>query len=265
MEHSEIRQVILIGAGKVATHLALHLKVSKLNLMQVWSRTHESALILAAKADVPWCTDLRDLFPGADLYMIAVPDRVLPEILAKLTLPRDRFIVHTAGGSSMDLLQSATERPGVFYPVQTFTMERTVNFRNIPVCLEAKNEEDLKLLQTFARHFSRQIYAMDSEKRKMVHLAAVFANNFTNYLYQVSADILQKENLSFDLMKPLILETAAKIQNCQPHQVQTGPAVRNDRDVIAGHRELLKQEKQYEELYTFLTEGILKMYGNRNT
>ncbi|HNS18459.1 MAG TPA: DUF2520 domain-containing protein [Bacteroidales bacterium] len=264
MKHSEIRQVVLIGAGNVATHLALHLMNSERKLVQIWSRTSESAAALASKVNVPWCTSLQELFPDADLYMIAVPDRVLPEILVRLTLPRDRFIVHTAGGLSIELLQKATERPGVFYPVQTFTKERPLNFRSIPVCIEARKADDLKLLKAFAGCFSGKIYSLDSEKRKSVHLAAVFANNFTNYLYQVSYDLLQRENLPFDLLRPLIRETAMKIQQCEPQAAQTGPAVRNDRTVIAEHLELLKRDKQYDELYAFLTERILEMQGNLN-
>ncbi len=263
MKHSEIRQVVLIGAGNVATHLALHLKTNGPYLVQIWSRTSKSARILASRVDVPFCTGLRDLAGGADLYIIAVPDQALPDILAEMTLPRDRFIVHTSGGSSMDVLHTASERCGVFYPVQTFTKERPVNFRSIPVCIEAGNAADLALLKAFAQCFSRKIYLLDSEKRKKVHLAAVFANNFTNYLYQVSEDILRQENLPFDLLRPLIRETAMKIQHSEPSSVQTGPAVRNDRDVISGDLELLKPLERYGELYAFLTQRILEMYGNQ--
>lgn len=260
MKHTHIRQVVIIGAGNVATHMAYHLKVSKLQLIQIWSRTEVSARTLATRVNVPFITDLKDLLHGADLYILALPDHVLPEILPQLKLKHNPFIVHTAGGSSMDLLRGASERYGVFYPLQSFSLGRPVNFRSIPVCIEANSPGDLGLLKAFALHFSRKIYCMDSEKRKSVHLAAVFANNFTNYLYQVSADLLQRENLPFDLMKPLIRETAMKVQHCAPHLAQTGPAVRNDRTVIEEQLKRLGKDPEYVQLYSLLTQYILDSF-----
>ena len=264
MKHSEIRHVILIGAGNVATHLAYHLESSKLKLVQIWSRTESSARTLGEKVQTPFTTSLDSIFPDADLYILALPDHVLPKILPELPLQRDRFIVHTAGGSDMDILATASDRYGVFYPLQTCTREHPVRFRSVPFCLEANTPGDLAMLKDFAHHFSSKIYVMDSEKRKTVHLAAVFANNFTNYLYQVSEDILLKENLPFKLLQPLIRETAMKVQHYPPRSVQTGPAIRHDNAVLSEHLEHLGKDTKYGRLYSFLTQCILETYDNNS-
>lgn len=264
MKHTEIRHVILIGAGNVATHLAYHLRNSKLKLVQIWSRTEASARRLGEKVETPFTTSLGDLFPDADLYILALPDHVIPQILTELPLQHDRFIVHTAGGSAMEILRIASGRYGVFYPLQTCTREHPVRFRGVPFCLEANTPGDLALLKDFAHHFSSNIYVMDSEKRKTVHLAAVFANNFTNYLYQVSEEILQKEKLPFELLKPLIRETAMKVQHYPPRSVQTGPAIREDNAVLSEHIERLGKDTNYGRLYSFLTQCILDTYANNS-
>lgn len=264
MKHTQISHVVLIGAGNVATRLACHLSNSKLNVVQIWSRTESSARTLGEKVQTPFTTRLDSIFPDADLYILALPDHAFPKILTRLNLPRDRFIVHTAGGSDMDILATASDRYGVFYPLQTCTREHPVRFRSVPFCLEANTPGDLALLKDFTLHFSRRIYTMDSEKRKTAHLAAVFANNFTNYLYQVSEEILQKENLPFELLKPLIRETAMKVQHYPPRSVQTGPAIRQDNAVLAEHLERLGRDTRNGRLYSFLSQCILETYARNS-
>ena len=264
MKHTDIMRVVLVGAGNVGTHLAYHLRSSRVKLVQIWSRTEVSARTLGERVEVPFTTTLDDLSADADLYIVAVPDHALPEILSLLSLQRDRFIVHTSAGSSMDILRIASDRYGVFYPLQTFSRTHPVRFSDVPLCLEANTAGDLALLKDFARHFSRRIYIMDTEKRKTVHLAAVFANNFPNYLYQVSEDILHGEKLPFDLVKPLIRETAMKVQRQSPRQVQTGPASREDHAIISEHIERLGRDTAYARLYSFLTQCILDSLANKN-
>ena len=264
MKHTDIMRVVLVGAGNVGTHLAYHLHSSRVKLVQIWSRTEVSARTLGERVEVPFTTTLDDLSADADLYIVAVPDHALPEILSLLSLQRDRFIVHTSAGSSMEILRIASDRYGVFYPLQTFSRTHPVRFSDVPLCLEANTAGDLALLKDFARHFSRRIYIMDTEKRKTVHLAAVFANNFPNYLYQVSEDILHGEKLPFDLVKPLIRETAMKVQRQSPRQVQTGPASREDHAIISEHIERLGRDTAYARLYSFLTQCILDSLANKN-
>ncbi|MDD5508622.1 MAG: DUF2520 domain-containing protein [Bacteroidales bacterium] len=264
MKYTQISHVVLIGAGNIATHLASHLMNSKLKLDQIWSRTESSARTLGEKVQTPFTTSLDSIHPDADLYILALPDHALPQILAGLHLPRDRFIVHTAGGSPMGILSTASGRYGVFYPLQTCTRVHPVHFPSVPFCLEANSPGDLDLLKDFTRHFSDNIYVMDTEKRMTAHLAAVFVNNFTNYLYQVSEEILQKENLPFDLLKPLIRETAMKVQHVPPRLAQTGPAIRKDYAVLTEHLERLGQETTYGKLYSFLTQCILETYTNNS-
>jgi predicted short-subunit dehydrogenase-like oxidoreductase (DUF2520 family) len=258
MMYSQIRQCVLIGAGNVSTQLAGHLHRINFSLVQIWSRTEHSARALSELTGTPYCTDIRDLRTNADIYMLAVPDDALPEILPKLTLPTDRFLVHTSGSTPLKVLSPFTERPGVFYPVQTLSKEHYTDFKQVPVCIEAGHATDLALLREFTEHFTGKIYEIDSEKRRIVHLAAIFASNFTNYLYRVSDELLRKIGLPFDLVKPIIEETAAKVQQFDPHLLQTGPAQRKDLKTISGHMEWLGNRKQFQELYALITRCILE-------
>jgi predicted short-subunit dehydrogenase-like oxidoreductase (DUF2520 family) len=224
--------VILIGNGNVATHLyEAFIGVDEIKVTQISSR--ELALI-----------------PQADVTIIAVSDDAIAEISSKIT---NDFIVHTSGSVSLNDLKNTT-RKGVFYMLQTFSKDKKVNFNEVPFCLEAENEKDHKLLETLATSIGKKIYKINSEQRKTLHVAAVFVNNFTNYMYKIGNDICEKNNVPFEILQPLIKETASKIDYLSPKNAQTGPAIRNDEKTIKNHLNLLDTNQQ--KIYKILTKSI---------
>ena len=199
--------------------------------------------------------DLNSLLE-ADLYIIAVSDAVIAEIAAQLPF-KNRLVVHTAGSVSLNALDD-NNRKGVFYPLQTFSKNKEVDFRTIPICLESENATDYQLLDKVAKSISEKIFAINSEQRQALHVAAVFVNNFTNHLLVVAEDILKRNNLKFDFLKPLIMETILKIVEQSPSEVQTGPAVRGDVRTINAHLAMLEYMPEYRGIYKLMSESIVK-------
>ena len=248
-------EVVLIGAGSVATQWGLAFREKGYPVAQVYSRSLDSAKILGEKLHAPCTQQIEDVVAHADLYLFAVKDSALPEIV-KAFPPVDGLPVHTAGSVPMDVFAGHFDRYGVMYPMQTFSKTRRVSFENIPLFIEANNRDDEDRLEKIASIFSSKVIRLSSEKRRQLHVAAVFACNFTNYLYTVAARILEEHDLPFDLLIPLIRETAAKVEAIHPAEAQTGPAVRNDKNLIDKHLEMLGSHPDQQELYRILSEHI---------
>jgi predicted short-subunit dehydrogenase-like oxidoreductase (DUF2520 family) len=255
-----IQKVVLLGAGNLATQLALALQEKGIQLVQVYSRTIDSARTLAGKVNCKSTNELSQLANEADLYIIAVKDAAIQEVLENLALSESKLIVHTAGSVPMKILEGFTQNYGVFYPLQTFSRTRKVDFSEIPLCIEANHPSNLMKLQDLAGKLSDTVRQINSEERKTLHLAAVFTNNFVNHFYSVGAEILRAKHLNFDLLKPLIAETAAKIGSMPPAEAQTGPARRNDQQVIQSHLKMLDELPEYRKIYSFVTESISQFY-----
>lgn len=249
-----IRSIVIIGSGNVATHLGTAFKQSGFSIDVVYSREQEHAAQLAAKLGAIPYTQI-DLLPThADLYLIAVKDTAIAEVAE--SLPRVKgLVVHTSGTTGIDVLQKHA-RAGVFYPLQSLSKNATIAMEFIPVLLETNHPEDLHKLETLAQTCGSKTLEVNSENRQVVHMAAVFANNFSNYLYVVAEQILQTKGVSIDILKPLILETAKKVQDHQPSEMQTGPAVRNDVSTMDNHLKLLENMPRYREIYALLSKGI---------
>ena len=251
-------KIVLIGAGNVATHLGKQFIKSGHHILQVYSRTEASAQILSKKLKCPFTTDIKKVTKGADLYILAIKDDALEQVAKNISFNNNSLLVHLSGSTSMNVLKKASDNYGVFYPVQTFSKNKTISFKNIPLCIEANNQTSEKILFALATSISNKVYEVDSKKRKILHLAAVFASNFSNHMYHIAENILQKEQLDLDILKPLISETAAKIKTQSPRIMQTGPAIREDKKIISEHIELLKDNKDFQEIYKLLTENIIK-------
>ncbi|MCK5029746.1 MAG: DUF2520 domain-containing protein [Bacteroidales bacterium] len=250
--------IVILGAGNVATHLSVALKKAGFSIKCVYSKTIQAAKTLAIKVESHYTNEINQIPVEADLYIIAVKDEIIEEIIKHIKL-KYGIIVHTAGSISMNVFENRFENYGVFYPVQTFSKSREVDFSNIPICIEANNKELENKLVDLAKCLSNSVHLIDSEKRKMLHLAAVFACNFANHMYSVATEILNKSGISFDLLKPLITETAQKAIDSDPIKAQTGPAVRNDQNVIQKHLELIKDNPEFEKIYRFVSESIYKL------
>ena len=254
-----IKNVVLIGAGNLATQLGLALYDSEINIVQVYSRTTESARTLAGKINAAFTTDLSAIKEHCDLYILALKDDVVSEVAAQVNFGNS-LVVHTAGSLPMEILSVYTENYGVFYPFQTFSKNKKVDFSNVPVCLEANTPENFKNLEGIARKVSYKITQLNSEQRLVLHVAAVFSCNFVNHLYTLSENLLKEHNMGFELLYPLIQETTEKAMKLNLVEAQTGPSVRNDQEVIQKHIKLLSDRPELQKIYQLITESIYQLH-----
>lgn len=248
--------VVLVGTGNVAQNLFQAFNnASKVEIKQVLGRNPQH--LAFAEHDAPINTDFDNL-PKADIYILAVSDDSI-ELVAEKFKNIEGLLVHTSGGTSLEALKSCN-RIGVFYPLQTFTKGKLISFNDIPICIEATNNTDLQLLQTLGISLSKNVQIINSEQRKTLHIAAVFVNNFTNYMYTIGEDICNEQKVDFKLLQPLIKETAAKLDDLSPKAAQTGPAKRGDQKTLHNHLKFIKNRHQ-QELYTLLSNSIKNKHG----
>lgn len=249
--------IVFIGAGNLATNLAKALYQKGFRIVQVYSRTKESASALAKEVEAEYTTDLQDVSKEAKLYIVSLKDAAFVELLPQITEGKQgSLLVHTAGSISMNIWEGHAERYGVFYPMQTFSKQREVDFQEVPFFIEAKKPEDVELLKAIAGTLSDKVYEATSEQRKSLHLAAVFTCNFTNHMYALAAELLEKYKLPFEVMLPLIDETARKVHELAPREAQTGPAVRYDENVIDNHLSMLADTPALQEIYKLMSKSI---------
>jgi predicted short-subunit dehydrogenase-like oxidoreductase (DUF2520 family) len=253
-------KIVLIGAGNVGWHLGCRLRECGLEVMQVFSRNLLKAKELGEKIGAAGTNDLDEITHDGDLYILAVHDDAIGEIAGRLAGGglRGKLMVHTSGATPATVFDEILERYGVFYPLQTFSKARKADFTEIPVCIDAKLEEDRKMLTELARKISGRVYRISDEQRAVLHVAAVFVNNFTNHLFHVGHSILEKEGLPFELLLPLIRETVEKLEDGTPAQMQTGPARRGDESTIQRHLAFLEKYPEYREVYRQLTQNIIR-------
>jgi predicted short-subunit dehydrogenase-like oxidoreductase (DUF2520 family) len=248
-------KIVLLGAGNVATQLGTALQENDFPVIQVYSRTLPAAKTLGEKLETAYTSDIKAVFPDAGIYLFAVKDSALSEVAAQLPHSNGLW-VHVAGSIPVDIFSACSDRKGVLYPLQTFNKNRKISFQNIPLFVEANNPDDEDLLDAMARRLSGRVIRLSSEKREYLHLAAVFACNFTNHLYALAAKILETNGLEWDLLSPLIYETASKVAALHPLEAQTGPAVRGDKNVMDRQLELLNAQPDLQALYRLLSESI---------
>ena len=244
--------IAIIGSGNVAQHLiSAFKKAENIEVEQVFARNKNSVSHLIDSSKI--VSEIFDL-KEADVYIIAVSDNAIAAVSIQIPF-QNKLVVHTSGSININDLDDKN-RKGVFYPLQTFSKNKSVDFSQIPICLEAQNVADYQMVETVAKSISTVIYPINSEQRKELHVAAVFVNNFVNHLYQIGADICEENKIPFEILKPLIQETAHKIMLLSPNEAQTGPAKREDWQTIAAHLQFLKNENQHN-IYQLLTQSIL--------
>ena len=248
---------MLIGAGRLATNLGHALKDAGHEVTCVYSRTLESAQVLADALGTQCTNQLHAVPKEADIFIVALKDSVLSNLLPQVVQGREgQLFVHTAGSMPMSLFCGSAQHYGVFYPMQTFSKERLVDFREISLFIEASDDESLHLLQLLAASLTSHVYLLNSEDRKHLHLAAVFACNFVNHCYALSAEVLERKGLPFSVMLPLIDETARKVHTLSPREAQTGPAVRYDENVIRMQSQMLIHDPLTQAIYQQLSQSI---------
>ncbi|MDD2996776.1 MAG: DUF2520 domain-containing protein [Paludibacter sp.] len=246
---------VILGAGNVATHLAPALLKAGIDILQIYSRTETSASVLAAKVNAVFCTDPDKINDSAHYYFYALKDSAIAEVL-NYTGKFKGIHVHTAGSVGLEVFEGKAEQYGILYPLQTFSKEKETDFSQVPLFIEGKNEDTSTLLKTIADKLSTKTYFANSEQRARLHLAAVFACNFSNLLYDIASEIVNEEQGGFEVLKPLISETAEKVQNLSPRKAQTGPATRYDTEIIDKHIAMLSQQPELADLYEKLSKMI---------
>lgn len=250
-------KVVIIGAGNVAHHLVRSVTSSGNKLIQIYNRTLSHITSTSSSTNVTGA--LNSISRDADIYIICVKDTAISEVADKLRL-ENKLVVHTSGNRSMHLLDNCSSNIGVFYPIQSFTKEIPIQFKKIPLVIEANNDEAQEILVDFARSISKQVILMNEIDRQKLNIAGVFVNNFTNYIYSIAYDYLQKENIDFTILQPLIQNTVDKLELGIPKDMQTGPAVRGDKETIANHIELLKDHPFLQKVYQDVTDSISRYY-----
>ncbi|WP_407429717.1 Rossmann-like and DUF2520 domain-containing protein [Arcticibacter sp.] len=249
-------KIVLLGSGNVATHLGHALKAAGHEILQVWSRSLSNAEQLAASLSVAYTNEILALDDTADIYILSVKDDAIREVASSFTF-KDKLLVHTSGTSSIDSLGEDRVNKGVFYPLQTFSKQKAVDFSSVPLLLESSTDEVARQLNELAGSISQVVRSASSAQRAAIHVAAVFACNFSNHFYSISKSLLDKEGLDFKLLLPLIAETAAKVQSMSPEDAQTGPAIRDDQVSIEKHKKYLETSADLLQLYTLMTNSII--------
>ena len=246
-------KVFIIGSGNVATHIALRLKSADVEIAGIYSKTLENAKALADKIGVPYTND-KSAIPNADIYICSVKDDYIADVLTGASINKESLLVHTAGSVNMDILKPFSNNIGVLYPMQTFSKAKTLDWNEIPLYIEANTDNNINKLTLFAKTLSPKINFATSEQRKVIHLAAVFACNFTNELYAIAHRLMTENGLPFESLFPLMEETLAKAKLMPPVKAQTGPAARNDVKVMSMQQELLSGTDK--EIYKLLSKAI---------
>ena len=247
-------KVVLLGSGNVAYHLALALKsATNVELIQRYSRKESNTEFF--DTTIAHTTDLKQL-KSADIYILAIKDEAIFNLCQRLN-HLDGLLVHTSGAMGLDVLAKRIRR-GVLYPVQSLSIEQKIHLKEVPFAIEAASANDQKLLQQLASEISDHVFELDSKKREKLHVSAVFANNFSNFMFSCAEDLCKDHQIPFEILRPLILETGKKVQYMKPLDAQTGPARREDQDVIDKHLKQLQGQKR--EIYSLLSNAIIDRY-----
>jgi predicted short-subunit dehydrogenase-like oxidoreductase (DUF2520 family) len=264
-------KISIIGTGNVAFHLGKRLKEKGIQIEEIIGRDPEKTLWLANLLDTAWTTDFTNVKKSSDLYIIAVNDSAIENVALRLSGQlREAFVVHTSGTTPSQVLKPYFKNFGTLWPLQTFSLTSQPDFERIPIFINSTQQTTFEhqpsppqypsdFLHFIAEKISPRVYELSDADKMTLHLAAVFVNNFTNHLFKIGADIVQKQQLPFDVLLPLIEETVNKIRHNAPDAMQTGPARRGDDTTIAKHLDFLeKHSLPYDLIYTVLSIGINK-------
>lgn len=252
---------MLIGAGNAAWHLGHALLNSEIRVQLLYNRDKDRGLKLASEINCKFSTDLAEA-KTSDLIIVAVNDAAISEVLERLPgIPGT--IVHCSGSIGMNVLSNYSNSYGVFYPFQTFTSGVELDFRKVPVCIEASDSITLELLWQLAHKLSDTVRELNSEQRRKLHLSGAIANNFSNHLFSLASDYLTENNLDRELLLPLIAETVNKLKQLSAREAQTGPARRQNKEIINEHLNMLDNKPELKNLYSLISDSIIAYYSSK--
>jgi predicted short-subunit dehydrogenase-like oxidoreductase (DUF2520 family) len=253
--------IVIIGAGNVGHHLGHQFFKKKILINQVFSRKITKARKLAKSINATPINDLSQITSDADLYIIAVHDDAIGEVAQKLSLLiKNKLVVHTSGAVPSSVLKPHFKNYGCFYPLQTFSISKKVDFETLPLCIYSPQKRNSAKLTKIANTICPNVYDIDDHQKSILHVAAVFVNNFTNHLYSIAKQLTDQHAINFDILKPLILETAIKIKQHEPKEMQTGPARRGDKKTIQNHLDLLHNHPDWTQIYQLFSQAIEKEF-----
>jgi len=259
-----IKSITIVVAVNVGHNFGLAFRQAGYLIHEIYSRTQNSALLLSQTLNCNFTTKLSHLSPKSDLFILAVNDDAIESVIDQIQI-KNRPIIHTSGSTPINIFENkGFEKYGIFYPVQSFSKNETESLSPIPICVEGNNQKMEDLLISLASSVSNKVYSMDSEKRKALHVASVFANNFANQMFQIAYEILKEHHISFEIIRPLIAKTSSKIENELPFYTQTGPAIRKDKKLIESHLNYLEQTPEHREIYDLVTKAITKSHQTEN-
>jgi predicted short-subunit dehydrogenase-like oxidoreductase (DUF2520 family) len=259
----DLNSISFAGAGRVAEALCKELFRAGYTIDKIVSENEASGKSLADSCKATWSHDLS--FPNSTkIIIIAVPDHLLISVLESITCSPETLVAHTAGSFGLDIFPEKIIRRGIFYPLQTFSKGRKVSFFDLPFLLESSDDKSAGILKTLAESIGSKVHFVDTEQRRMLHLAAVFVCNFTNHMLTLGREVSLKADYPFEILTPLIKETISKALDSGPENSQTGPAVRNDRNTIEKHLELLSFSSELQKIYQVISQSIIEYYNNKD-
>jgi predicted short-subunit dehydrogenase-like oxidoreductase (DUF2520 family) len=257
MKGSRINTITFIGSGNLATNLALAMHAKGFRIIQVYDRELKRARILAKRVSSKGISTLSGLSQKAELFIISVSDNSLKEVAAEVRVG-EKWVVHTSGSVAMNVLKNSSANYGVLYPLQTFTKEHPRDFAGVPVCVEANRSDNTDIIRKVALSLTKNVHVVNSEERQLYHLAAVLSGNFSNFMYVIAEELLKEHGLDFALIRPIIRQTAANAESGDLFRHQTGPAVREDAEIMNRHLGLLRDRPEYRKIYQLISESIIK-------
>jgi len=255
-------KIVFIGAGNVVRNMSSSVIKAGHTILQFIGKNSNKSKILSEQYNCEYTNSLNDINQEGDIYIISVSDDEIIEVLKSLKLKKDKIVTHTSGSVSIDIFKDYFNKYGVIYPLQTFYAENKIDFKEVPLLIEANDFKAKEKIFDFAKSISNNVFEISSEKRMIIHIAAVFAINFTNHLITISYDILKREKIPVDILKPIIVESSKKYYNYFPDKLQTGPAKRKDYKIIKKHIDYLKKVNiDYCKIYKEITDNIISYYN----
>ncbi|MDF2156877.1 Rossmann-like and DUF2520 domain-containing protein [Algoriphagus sp. CAU 1675] len=252
-------KIAILGAGNVAWHLAPALENAGHEITEVYARDIEKAVKITERlySAVPKA-DLDFSESEAEIFILAVKDSAIPEVADAVILPEECILVHTSGAIPLDILgYSSATYIGIFYPLQSFTMGKKMDISDVPFLIESEDQDTLRKLKKLGNSLSQMVYVVRSKDRKAIHVAAVFASNFSNHMIRIAEEIMRRQGLDFEMLKPLIIETISKSLQIGAKNAQTGPAIREDYETLEEHHRFLNYNEQLAEIYRLISQDII--------
>lgn len=256
--------ITILGAGNVGQHLALKLHQQGYIIHQIFSRKLLKAKTLAKRINASACNKLVDINTEADIYIVAIKDDGIVDLGKALAFldQEDKIIAHTSGSTPMTVFEAHFRNFGVFYPLQTFSIHKNVDFEQLPFCIDGSNTKTKNNLSQLAKSICPNVYDINDQQRSILHVTAVLVNNFSNHLFSIAQEICEQQNVPFEILHPLIQETTEKIKHTNPKEAQTGPAVRGDQKTIERHLDFLTAYPNYQKVYRILSKSIQNFHNS---